>query len=123
LASTNDAAGDPIAPRTLLKISVAAMLVALPVIYSLRNMLFGMPTNVYMATSGELVQSVVASGRVISPRWVPVALQGSGRVLHIAFAEGQAVERGQLLIELDNSDSRASAGSSQGDSLASKQNT
>jgi HlyD family secretion protein len=35
-------------------------------------------------------------------------LQGSGRVQRVAVAEGQTVERGQLLIELDNSDARAS---------------
>jgi HlyD family secretion protein len=108
LASTNDPAGEPIAPRTWLKIGVAALLVALLALYLLRNLLLGMPTSVFLATGGELVQSVVASGRVISPQRITVALQGSGRVSRVAVAEGQAVERGQLLIELDNSDSRAS---------------
>ena len=78
------------------------------VLYLLRNVLLGTPTNVYAATSVDLVQSVVASGRVISPQRVTVALQGSGRVLRVAVAEGQAVEAGQLLIELDNTDNRAS---------------
>ena len=87
---------------------MAALLVTLLALYLLRNVLLGTPTKVYAATSGELVQSVVASGRVISPQRVTVALQGSGRVLRVAVAEGQAVELGQLLIELDNSDSRAS---------------
>lgn len=76
--------------------------------YLLRNVLLGTPANVYAATSGELVQSVVASGRVISPQRITVALQGSGRVLRVGVTEGQSVEDGQLLIELDNSDSRAS---------------
>ena len=74
----------------------------------------GTPTAVYAATSGELVQNVVASGRVISPQRVTVALQGSGRVLRVAVAEGQAVQAGQLLIELDNSDSRASLAQASG---------
>ncbi|MFN5350420.1 MAG: efflux RND transporter periplasmic adaptor subunit [Polaromonas sp.] len=77
-------------------------------LYLLRNVLLGTPTDVYAATSGELVQSVVASGRVISPQRVTVALQGTGRVRRVAVAEGQAVEAGQLLIELDNSDNQAS---------------
>ncbi len=77
-------------------------------LYLLRNVLLGMPVKVYAATNGELVQSVVASGRVISPQRVTIALQGSGRVVRVAVAEGQSVEPGQLLIELDNSDSRAS---------------
>ncbi len=84
-----------------------ALLVALA-LYLLRNVLLGTPTSVYTAASSELVQSVVASGRVISPQRVTVALQGSGRVLRVAVAEGQTVEAGQLLIELDNSDNRAS---------------
>ena len=77
-------------------------------LYLLRNVLLGTPTSVYEATSGQLVQSVVASGRVVSPNRVTVALQGSGRVLQVAVAEGQQVKAGQLLIELDNSDSIAS---------------
>ena len=91
-----------------LKIGVAALLALALAFYLLRNMLLGTPTNVYAATSGELVQSVVASGRVISPQRVTVALQGSGRVLRVAVAEGQTVAAGQLLIELDNSDTMAS---------------
>lgn len=104
----NSADKKTIPSRTWLKIGVAALLVTLLALYLLRNMLLGTPTKVYAATGGELVQSVVASGRVISPQRVTVALQGSGRVLRVAVAEGQAVELGQLLIELDNSDSRAS---------------
>ena len=77
------------------------------ILYLLRNALLGTPTRAYAATSGELVQTVVASGRIISPRRVTVALQGTGRVRRVAVAEGQAVEAGQLLIELDNSESLA----------------
>ena len=107
-ASTKNSTVKAIPLRTWLRIGVAASLVTLLALYLLRNVLFGTPTNVYVATSGELVQSVVASGRVISPQRVTVALQGAGRVLRVAVAEGQLVEAGQLLIELDNSDSRAS---------------
>jgi HlyD family secretion protein len=95
-------------PRTWFKIGMASLVSAILALYLLRNVLLGTPTNVYKAVSGELVQSVVASGRVVSPQRVTVALQGSGRVLRVAVAEGQTVEVGQLLIELDNSDSRAS---------------
>ena len=94
--------------RTWLKLAAAAVAVLALAAYLLRNVLLGTPTPVYSAVGGELVQTVVASGRVISPQRVTVALQGSGRVLRVAVAEGQTVERGQLLIELDNSDSLAS---------------
>jgi HlyD family secretion protein len=83
------------------------VLVLAAALYLARNVLLGTPTPVYTATQAELVQSVVTSGRVVSPQRVTVALQGSGRVLRVAVAEGQTVERGQLLIELDNGDARA----------------
>ena len=57
-------------------------------------MLLGTPTPVHTATQAKLVQTAVASGRVISPQRVTVALQGSGRVLRVAVAQGQTVERG-----------------------------
>jgi HlyD family secretion protein len=92
----------------LIEIGVAVVVATALALYLLRSVLLGTPTKAYAATRGELVQSVVASGRVISPQRVTVALQGSGRVQRVAVAEGQVVEAGQLLIELDNNDSRAS---------------
>ena len=94
--------------RPWLKPGIAVLFLAILLAYLLRNWVLGTPTDAYAVTSGELVQTVVASGRVISPQRVKVALQGTGRVLRVAVAEGQAVEAGQLLIELDNSDNRAS---------------
>ena len=88
--------------------ALAFVLVLAAALYLLRNVLLGTPTPVFTATQAELVQTVVASGRVVSPQRVTVALQGSGRVLRVSVAEGQTVGRGQLLIELDNSDARAS---------------
>ena len=88
---------DKAAPRSLrnwLLIALAVALVLAAALYLLRNVLLGTPTPVYTATQAELVQTVVASGRVISPQRVTVALQGSGRVLRVAVAEGQAVKPG-----------------------------
>jgi HlyD family secretion protein len=99
------------APRSLrsgLLIALGILLALGAVLYLMRNVLLGTPTPVHTALRAELVQTVVASGRVVSPQRVTVALQGSGRVLRVAVVEGQTVERGQLLIELDNSDARAS---------------
>ena len=110
----NESVRKTIALRTWLKIGAAVLVVMTLALYLLRTVLLGTPTKVYAATSGELVQSVVASGRVISPKRVTVALQGTGRVLRVAVTEGQAVEAGQLLIELDNSDSRASLAQASG---------
>ena len=94
--------------RTWLKIGTALVVILMLALSLLRNVLLGTPVRAYAATSGELVQTFVASGRIISPRRVTVALQGSGRVRRIAVVEGQAVEAGQLLIELDDSENQAS---------------
>lgn len=96
-----------ISARNRLKLGLLTLVFLALVLYLLRNVLLGTPVAAYAAASGKLVQSVVASGRVISPQRVTVALQGSGRVVRIAVAEGQAVKAGQLLIELDNGDSQA----------------
>ena len=106
--NTNDSKVKKTAPHTWLKIGVGIVVVIALALYLLRNVLLGTPTKVYAATSAELVQSVVASGRVVSPQRVTVALQGTGRVLRVAVVEGQSVVAGQLLIELDNSDNQAS---------------
>jgi HlyD family secretion protein len=94
--------------RSWLKIGVAALLAIILALYILRNALLGTPSDVYTASKGELVQTIVASGRIVSPQRVTVAMQGSGRVERVAVVEGQSVVLGQLLIELDNSDGRAS---------------
>lgn len=80
--------------HTWLNIGAAVVVVIVLALYLSRNLLLGTPTIVYTASSGQLVQNVVASGRVISPQRVTVALQGSGRVLRVAVAEGQAVKPG-----------------------------
>lgn len=101
---------DKTVPRSLrswLLITLTMTLVLVAGLYLLRNSILGTPTPVYIATQAELVQNVVASGRVISPQRITVALQGSGRVQRVEVIEGQTVERGQLLIMLDTSDARA----------------
>ena len=90
-----------------LKIGAAVLVLLILLAYLLRNVVLGTPTVVVTASRGELVQTVVASGRVISPQRVTVALQGTGRVQRVAVVQGQIVQQGQLLIELDNSDSLA----------------
>ena len=49
----------------------------------------------------DLVQTVVASGRVEAPHRVDVGAQITGKVLHIPVAEGQSVKAGEVLVELE----------------------
>lgn len=56
---------------------------------------------------GALVQSVVATGRVETPHRVNIASQIAGLVAEIPVQEGQAVQAGQLLLVLEDSELRA----------------
>ncbi len=65
------------------------------------------PVDVLTVVRSDLVQSVVASGQVITPSRASIAAEVTGRVTRVPVAEGEAVRQGQLLIELDQSDERA----------------
>jgi HlyD family secretion protein len=72
-----------------------------------RNLLLGTPIDVYEAARGDLVQTVVASGRIITPRRVSIGVVITGRVARIPVQEGQTVRAGEVLIELEGKDERA----------------
>lgn len=55
----------------------------------------------------DIVQSVVASGRVARPHRVEIGSQIVGTVARVPVAEGQAVKAGQALVELEVAESLA----------------
>ena len=69
--------------------------------------LAGERTPAYLVEQGELHQSVVASGRVRTPRRIELATQIAGRVTAVLASEGAAVEAGQLLVQLDTTELQA----------------
>jgi len=79
--------------------------VALAVVF--RDVIFGVPVEVYTAKRSDLVQTVVASGRVMTPQRVSVGAVITGWVARIPVEEGQTVRRGDVLIVLDDRDLRA----------------
>ena len=90
-----------------IKILVSALVVLCVTAFFARNFILGTPVEVYTAVSGELRQTVVASGRVIWPQRVELAAEVTGRVSAIPVVEGQQVLKGQLLIQLEDKDERA----------------
>ncbi len=75
--------------------------------YAARTLLFGAQVTVYPVERRELVQTVVASGRVETPLRVEVGSQVTGAIAAIPVAEGQAVKAGQVLIELEHGEASA----------------
>ena len=75
--------------------------------FALRNVILGQPVEAYQAVRSDLVQSVVASGRIMTPQRAAVGVVITGRVVRIPVQEGQSVRRGDVLMVLDDSDERA----------------
>ncbi len=95
---------------SLRKWLVPALLTALAVVgigYFSLDLILGSPVPAYEAVRSDLTQTVVASGRVITPQRVAVGTEVTGRVARIPVEEGQSVKRGQTLIELEDADERA----------------
>ena len=61
----------------------------------------------YEVRRADLVQSVVASGRVESPRRVEIGSALVGTVAGVPVDEGQSVTAGQVLVRLDDTEARA----------------
>lgn len=94
--------------RPWLKITIAVLVSVSLIAYLARNLIFGQPVDAYPAKVTELMQTVVASGRVMTPQRITIAAETTGRVNKIPVIEGQTVKRGQLLIQLNDQDESAS---------------
>jgi HlyD family secretion protein len=71
--------------------------------------LAGPTVDTATAQRRDVVQSVVASGRVASPHRVDIGAQIVGTVVEVPVEEGQAVKAGQRLVQLESAELRAAA--------------
>lgn len=71
------------------------------------RLLFGPEVEAVAVVQRDFVQTVVASGHVEAPHRVSVGTQITGTVKRVPVAEGQSVVAGQVLIELEDAESRA----------------
>jgi HlyD family secretion protein len=95
-------------PRLLRRPSVwiiAALVVGAAIVFALRAR--GPLVRVTSPVRRDLEQHLVASGRVRVPQRVQVAAQTGGLVVVVGAVEGQRVQPGDLLIQLDDSAERA----------------
>jgi HlyD family secretion protein len=73
----------------------------------------GPTVTVTAAKKQALEQHVVASGRVWVPMRISVASQLAGLVVVVGAVEGQRVQPGELLVQLDDTEARASVAQAQ----------
>ena len=70
---------------------------------------YGPQIAVTKVITRDFVQSVVATGRVEAPHRISIGSQVVGKVERIPVTEGQVVNAGQHLIELEQSEWQAAA--------------
>jgi HlyD family secretion protein len=75
--------------------------------YFFRDAILGTPVETAKVARGDIVQTVVASGRVATPQRASISAVITERVASIPVQEGQSVRRGDALIVLDDADERA----------------
>ncbi len=68
----------------------------------------GQAVEVALVTQGEMLQSVVTSGRIVDLARTEVASQNTARIESIAVREGDRVQAGQILVRLRDDEARAS---------------
>ena len=86
---------------------IAAAATAAVSIYVAYPTLFGPAVVVETVQRRDVVQTVVASGRVAAPFRVDIGSQIVGTVADVPVAEGQAVKAGQVLVRLESSEALA----------------
>ncbi|WP_373046653.1 efflux RND transporter periplasmic adaptor subunit [Vulgatibacter sp.] len=86
---------------------IALGLIVLVAIGFLVARLLGEVVPVVEASRRELVQSLVVTGRVLAPARIEVGPLTSGNVAELLVEEGDPVERGQLLLRLDDAEEQA----------------
>ncbi|MEI6724383.1 MAG: biotin/lipoyl-binding protein, partial [Betaproteobacteria bacterium] len=103
----------PVPRSRTLKRAAFLLAVAALAAYFGRNALLGTPVETVEVLRDDLIQTVVASGRVMSPRRVRVGAVITGRVVAIPVTEGQAVKKGAELVLLEDKDVRSALAQAQ----------
>lgn len=98
--------------RTLLRTpwvgrGLLVVAIALAAVIVFRDTLFGVPVATREVKRADIVQTIVATGRVMTPLRVSVGAVITERVARIPVDEGQSVRAGDVLIVLDDRDERA----------------
>lgn len=107
LRSRRKPSDEPSVRRAVLARGLLALVALAAAGYAFRDSLLGTPVDAIEVVRGDIVQTVVASGRVMTPQRVSIGAVLTERVARIPVDEGQTVRGGDVLIELDDRNERA----------------
>lgn len=113
--------------RNWIIIGVVAIVVIIAAIFGLSRMSASAATTTTRVqtatvTRGNLVATVSAAGNISAPEDAALAFQQSGRVSKVNVQVGDAVKKGQLLMEIDTTDLELSLRTSQATLTSSQAN-
>jgi HlyD family secretion protein len=89
------------------RVQIGVLLGVAIVAYFAISALMGTATSFVTVVRSDLIQTVVASGRIETPARIEIASQTLGHITKIFVDEGARVTVGQKLIELDDREARA----------------
>jgi HlyD family secretion protein len=93
--------------KLLLIIGAAIVLVAFIVVAIVGNQEKLIPVTVEKAEKGKIISIVTANGKVEAETKVNVSADVMGRIISLPVVEGQYVKKGQLLLEIDKTQTAA----------------
>ena len=88
--------------RLLLRAALLVVVVAVGIVVWSSYFDKGVPVETAVVETGEIFQSITVPGRVVSKHHLNVSPSQSGRLIKILAKEGDKVEKGQLLAQLDD---------------------
>ena len=103
---------DSAAPRRRLPLRALVAVLALAAAgWFGRGLVLGPTVAVVHPARGEVVRTVVATGRVLAPYRVDIGSQITGVVAEVPVDEGQTVKKDQPLVRLDDAEARTTVAS------------
>ncbi len=89
------------------KLILLALLVLVPVGFVVQKLMLGKTVDGVAATRQALTETVISSGRVITPDRIEIGAEMVGKAVKVPLEEGDRVKAGQLLAQMDDSEQRA----------------
>jgi HlyD family secretion protein len=89
------------------KLLLLALLLLVPLLFALQKLALGKAVDGVTPTRQALTETVISSGRVITPDRIAIGAELLGKVLKVPVEEGERVQAGQLLAEMDDGEQSA----------------
>ncbi|HNQ03060.1 MAG TPA: efflux RND transporter periplasmic adaptor subunit [Thiobacillaceae bacterium] len=83
------------------------LLLVLLLIFTARALLVGKPVGTVTVQRQDLVETVISSGRVITPERIALGAELVGSLAQVLVEDGDRVERGQVLARIQDAEQRA----------------